>query len=108
MALRAQAWRTGQAGLCLFVRVTAKSAQDRVDGLAATEGGPALKVRVRAVAENGRANAACEEVVADWLGLAKSRVRVVQGHKSRTKMLDLAGEPGEIEALVAMRVAALH
>jgi hypothetical protein len=32
---------------------------------------------------------------------------VVQGHKSRTKMLDLAGEPAEIEALVARRVAAL-
>lgn len=107
MALRTRAWRTGEAGLCLFVRVTPKSAQDRVDGLVATADGPALKVRVRAVAESGKANAASEEVVADWLGLAKSRVRVVQGHKSRTKTLDLAGEPREIEPLVERRVAAL-
>lgn len=106
MAPRTRAWQAGETCLRLCVRVTPKSAHDRVDGLVATAEGPALKVRVRAVAEDGKANGASEKVVADWLGLAKSRVRVVQGHKSRTKMLDLAGEPGEIDALVARRVAA--
>jgi uncharacterized protein len=107
MGPRTQACRAGETGLCLFVRVTPKSAHDRVDGLVATAEGPALNVRVRAVADDGKANAASEKVVADWLGLAKSRVRVVRGHKSRTKMLALAGDPGEIEALVARRLAAL-
>ena len=107
MPLGARVWRTGEGGLRLLVRVTPKSAHDSVDGLVTTAEGRALKVRVRAVAEGGKANGAAEKVVADWLGLARSRARVVQGHKSRTKTLDLAGEPGEIDALVARRVAAL-
>jgi len=107
MAVRTQPWRTGEAGLCLIARVTPKSAQDRVEGLVDIADGPALKVRVRAIAENGEANAASEKVVAHWLGLARTRVRVVQGGKSRVKVLDLAGEPGELAALVAARVAAL-
>jgi uncharacterized protein YggU (UPF0235/DUF167 family) len=102
------AWSGCKTGLRLVARVTPRSARDRVGGLVDTAEGPALQVRVRAVAENGRANAAVEKVVAHWLGLAKTRVTVAQGHKSRIKVLDISGETGELEVLAAARVAALN
>jgi len=98
--------RASAAGLEVLARVTPKAGRDGVDGLVETPQGQALKVRVRAVAEDGAANAALEKVVAQWLGLAGGRVRVVRGHKSRVKLLGISGAPAEIEALVAARVAA--
>ena len=100
------AWRASKTGLSLVTRVTPKSALDKVDGMIGTADGPALKVRVRAVAEDGQANRSVESVVAQWLGLAKSRVSVAQGTKSRVKTLNIQGEPGELETLIAARVAA--
>jgi hypothetical protein len=99
--------RAGAAGLEVLARVTPKAGRDGVDGLVETPQGQALKVRVRAVAENGAANAALEKVVAQWLGVAGGRVRVVRGHKSRVKLIGISGAPAEIEVLVAARVAAL-
>lgn len=107
MAADAQAWRTGKAGLRVLARVTPKSAQDRVEGLIETAEGPALKIRVRAVADKGEANRSVESVVARWLGVPKARVTVALGGKSRIKTLDIGGEPGELATLIAARVAAL-
>ena len=70
-----------------------------------TREGPALKVRVRAVADKGEANRAVESVVAQWLGVAKTRVTVAAGSKSRVKTLDIEGEPGDLQTLIAARVA---
>ena len=100
-------WRASKGGLRMLARVTPRSARDGVDGLAQTADGPALRVRVRAVAEKGKANAAVESVVAQWLGLAKTLVRVAQdSSKSRIKTIDIAGAPAELEALIATRIAA--
>jgi uncharacterized protein YggU (UPF0235/DUF167 family) len=107
MAARIQVWSAGKDGMQLLARVTPKAARDRVEGLVETAQGQALKVRVRAVAAEGAANAALEKVVAQWLGLAGGRVSVVRGGKSRVKVLGIAGEPAEIEALLAARLAAL-
>jgi len=99
--------RPGPDGLEVLDRVTPKGGRDAVDGLVETAQGQALKVRVRAAAEDGAANAALEKVVAQWLGVAGGRVRVVRGHKSRVKLIGIAGAPAEIEALVAARAGAL-
>jgi uncharacterized protein YggU (UPF0235/DUF167 family) len=99
--------RPGAAGLEVLVRVTPRGGRDSIDGLVQTARGQALEVRVRAVAEDGAANAAVEKVVAQWLGLAGGRVKVVRGHKSRVKLIGVSGDPAEIEALLAGRVAAL-
>ena len=50
-----------------------------------------LKVRVRAPAERGRANAAAERIVAGALGIREASVRVVTGKTSRLKMVDVYG-----------------
>ena len=47
------------------------------------------KVYVTAPAEDGRANRAVVELLADHLGFRKSQVRLVQGEKGRNKLFDI-------------------
>ena len=95
-------------GVRMLARVTPKSARDGVDGMIETADGPALKVRVRAVADKGAANRSVESVVAHWLGVAKTRVTIVRGSTSRVKALDIDGRPAELEGLIAARIAAFE
>jgi uncharacterized protein len=99
-----QPWRSGKAGLQLFVRVTPKSARDGVEGTIDGTAGPALKVRVRAVADKGQANRAVEAVVADWLGVPKRSVSLASGGKARIKTLEVAGDPPALERLLRARL----
>jgi uncharacterized protein YggU (UPF0235/DUF167 family) len=89
------------------VRVTPKSAREGIDGVVETAQGPALTVRVRAVAEKGEANRAVEMVVAGWLGVPKSSVAVTAGGKSRLKTVLVTGEPDRLAALVELYVSKL-
>ncbi len=50
-----------------------------------------LKVRVRAPAERGKANAAIEELVAGALGIAVRRFRIVAGKTSARKTMQISG-----------------
>lgn len=88
------------------VRLTPKSSADRIDGIEETADGPALKARVRAVPEDGKANTAVARLVAEWLGLPKSAVAVTGGLKSRVKTLTVSGDPAQIERALSERVAA--
>lgn len=81
------------------MRLTPKSSADTVEGPA--EGPEArlyLKVRVRAVPEDGRANRALEKLLAKWLGVAPRDVSVVSGTTSRLKTVLVSGDA---EALTA-------
>jgi uncharacterized protein YggU (UPF0235/DUF167 family) len=53
--------------------------------------GDALKVRVSAAPERGRANAAVEQIVARALGVAPQCARIVAGHASARKTLEVSG-----------------
>lgn len=53
--------------------------------------GDALKVRVTAPAERGRANAAVEQTLARALDLPPDRVRVVTGRASPRKVVEIVG-----------------
>jgi uncharacterized protein YggU (UPF0235/DUF167 family) len=108
MSLGPRAWRPSKTGVRMLARVTPKSAQDGIDGMMQTAQGLALKVRVRAVADKGEANRSVESVVAQWLGVAKTRVTVAAGSKSRVKTLDIDGAQDELEGLIAARVAAFQ
>ncbi|HPF24467.1 MAG TPA: DUF167 family protein [Hyphomonas sp.] len=78
----------------LAVRVQPKGSADRVEDWGTDDAGRRfLKVRVRAVPEDGKANAAVESVIAKWLGVPKSAVRVVTGGKTRLKGLEIEGPP---------------
>jgi uncharacterized protein len=90
------------------VRVTPKSAREGIDGVMETAQGPALAVRVRAVAEKGEANRAVEMAVAAWLGVPKSSVAVAAGGKSRLKAVLVTGDPARLAALVETRTIELR
>jgi len=53
--------------------------------------GDTLKVRVTAPAEQGKANAAVEALLAEALGIAKDRVRIASGTASPRKIVEIAG-----------------
>lgn len=98
-------WR--KRGTCVIVRVrlTPKSSKDAIDGIEATIEGPALKARVRALPSEGEANAALEKLVASWLGVPKSSVKLAQGGKSRVKSLEISGDMAWLEARLTERLA---
>jgi uncharacterized protein len=60
--------------------------------------GEAWKVRVSAPPEDGRANAAVIDLLADTLGVPARTIAVVSGHGARDKLVELTGiAPDEIE-----------
>jgi hypothetical protein len=100
-------WRVAGGRLLLRVRLTPKSSRDAVEGLEATAEGPAIKARVRAVPEDGAANAALERLIADWLDVPQRDVQLEKGGKSRVKSLTVAGEPGMLLERLEKRLAEL-
>lgn len=95
-------WRETAEGVLVRLRLTPKSSRDAIEGIEATAEGPALKARVRAVPEDGAANAAAALLLAKWLGLPKSAVAIAAGHKSRVKCFLVTGDRTAIvEALDA-------
>lgn len=99
--------RPSRDGVSLPVRLTPKAGRDEIVGVGDHGGEQVLKARVRALPEAGRANAALERLVADWLGVPPSTVSVVQGGKSRLKRVAIAGDPDDLSRLIATRTAAL-
>jgi uncharacterized protein len=105
--LSAAHWLQAQAtksGVVLKVRLTPKSSRDAIDGLADFGGEAVLKARVRAVPEQGRANAALTKLIAGWLGLPARNVSVAQGTKSRLKHVAIEGDASELVRLIETRL----
>lgn len=76
----------------LAVRVTPKGGRDAIDGIAnLADGTSVLKVRVRAAASGGEANAALIQALARALGVPPREVRLLAGARGRIKRLKIAG-----------------
>lgn len=56
---------------------------------AAIEPGEVLRIAVTVVPEDGRATAAAQEMLARAMGVAKTRLRLIRGAKSRDKLFRL-------------------
>lgn len=81
--------------MILSVRVTPRGGADRIDGWDEDAAGRRfLKVRVRAMPEDGQANAAVERVLADALYVPARSVRVIAGHTARLKRVEIDAPPG--------------
>jgi hypothetical protein len=64
--------------------------------------GGIMKVRLRAPALENRANDALVELLADLLGVPKSAVRILSGHRSRIKRVEVRGvTEQQVLALIA-------
>jgi len=70
------------------IRVTPKSRADEVSGRLADG---TIRVRVRAPAEEGRANEAVVALLAAALRLPRGAVRIAGGHGSRDKWIEADG-----------------
>jgi uncharacterized protein len=73
------------------VRLTPRGGRDRIEGW----DGAVLRVRVAAPPADGRANEAMIRLVAKALGVPPSRVTLVAGAQSRTKVIQVDGLTAE-------------
>jgi uncharacterized protein (TIGR00251 family) len=71
----------------LSVTVAPKASRDQILGWS----GGRLRVAVTAAPERGKANAAVEALLAAALQIAATNIRVVVGHRSRRKILEIEG-----------------
>ncbi|QYO76781.1 DUF167 family protein [Devosia salina] len=96
--------RPTEAGLILHLRVTPNAGRDAIEGIESRDDGTSvLRVRVRAVPDKGKANAAVIALLAKALGVPKSALGVVSGETSRLKTLLVApSTPDLVTRLAAL------
>jgi uncharacterized protein len=85
----------------LSIKVVPKASGDAIGGFLEE----LLKVRVTAPPERGKANAAVEALIAETLGVPRGHVRVVAGHGSARKTVEITGLS---EQDLRMRLARAH
>jgi len=94
-------YRLTPEGLVLQVRVTPNANADRIEGVEMRDdGNVVLRVRVRAVPDKGKANAAVVALLAKALGIPKSALQLTSGETSRFKTLRLSGDPAALAAAI--------
>jgi len=97
--MAARPWTTTASGLLLAVRLTPKGGRDAIEGIAQlADGRCVLKVRVRAPASEGEANAALMRLLARSLSVAPRDVTLVSGATARIKRLAIAGAGAPLAA----------
>ncbi len=75
------------------VKLTPKAAQNRVGDISVgVDGRDVLSVYVTTVPEDGKANEAMVRLLAKHFDVAVSRVRIVRGHTSRQKTIEILDE----------------
>ena len=89
-------------GLFLHIRCTPKSGRDEVCGyVTSSTGAVSLAVKVTAIPDKGKANAAVIETVAKAMRVSKSSFRFAAGETSRDKTLEIISNASTIEAFLA-------
>ena len=89
----ADCYRLSPQGLSLFVRVTPHSGRDAIEGIEVRDDGSAvLRVRVKAVPDKGKANAAVIALLAKALGVPRSAITISSGDTARLKTLAVVGD----------------
>lgn len=92
-------YRIDEGGLTLFIRLTPKGGRDALDGVEqGADGKVWLKARVRAVPEDGKANAALAALLATSFGVSKSAVSVTSGQTARNKQVEIKGDSNALIA----------
>lgn len=101
--MSASCWRPVAGGAEIRVRAQPGASKDAIEGQGEDATGQTfLKVRVRAVPEKGRANAAIEQVIARALGVPKSAVSVEKGETQRIKTVRISADPSIGAAIQAL------
>lgn len=86
-------------GLIVTVRLTPKGGRDAIDGVdRLADGRSVLKIRVRAVPEDGAANTALIRLLAKECDLPASAISLESGATARIKTLLLRGDAARLAA----------
>ena len=92
-------WLASADGVTLAVRLTPKGGRDAIDGIERlADGRVVLKVRVRAAASEGEANAALIKHLATALRVPPRDVTLVAGATARLKRLKISGAGAALAA----------
>lgn len=92
-------------GLRLAVRLTPKAGRDGIEGLKPTaDGSVELAVKVTAVPESGKANAAVLRLLAKRLKLPVSALQLVAGATDRHKQILIEGDAAQLESALSALV----
>jgi hypothetical protein len=95
-------WRRRGDDLIVSVRLTPKSARDEIGGIdQLADGRAVLKVRVRALPQEGEANEALRRLIAKSLHIPLASVQLEAGASGRLKTLSLAGDAEALQAALA-------
>ena len=71
--------------MTINVKVKTKECENKIKKISANE----YSIKTTAVPEKGKANKAIIKILAEELGVAKSRMRIVNGEKSRNKVMEI-------------------
>ena len=78
----------------LKLRVTPNAGRDVIEGFERlSDGTEVLRLRVAAVPDRGKANAAVVALLAKALQVPKSAITVVSGETARLKTVEIVGDP---------------
>ena len=69
----------------IFVKVKANAKKQEIKPVDAAH----FEIKVKAAPKKGRANSAVIETLADYLGISKSRIKIISGEKSKQKILEI-------------------
>jgi uncharacterized protein len=80
--------RQTETGWLLTIRAQPNASRSEVAG----QHGDALRVRLAAPANDGKANAELVRFIAEALNVARRAVTITRGHKSRDKVVEVIGD----------------
>lgn len=87
--------------MILIVHLTPKASANRIDGWGlSAENKKFLRVRVTAVPENGKANAALVKLLSKTFHLSKSQVVLIRGGTSRIKHFKMDIDSSKLEEVI--------
>lgn len=79
--------------MLIKLRVTPNAGRDRIEGFETlADGSEVLRIRVAAVPDKGKANAAVIALLAKSLGLPKSALTLVAGETARLKTVEVEND----------------
>ena len=94
-------WTVTVDGILLTVRLTPRGGRDAIGEIERrADGRSVLKVRVRAPADAGEANAALVQLLAKSLGVAARDVSLIAGTGARVKRVKICGAGAALAAVL--------
>ena len=86
-------WRPSIGGMTVSLRVTPRGGRDAIEGIETlSDGRIVMKVRVRAIADDGAANRAVLKLLAEQLRVPLACLRFASGATARLKQVEISGD----------------